>query len=443
MEDIYSILDQSHSKSLAAYQSTHEVVAQEVVNTVDMPYPLYIREAKGSRVIDVDGNEYIDLTMGFGPHILGHAPDVVVSAVKEAIERGSQYGISNPHQDPLARLMVDAIPCAEKMVFCNTGSEAVLYAIRAARAYTGKTKVALFEGGYHGDHDGVLVDIDPDSPVSDPTPLARGSGLPEETMDQIVILPYRHEAAFEIIRRHKDELAVVLLEPVQSSNPRLDCGDFLKELREVCSECGVLFLMDEVITGFRLAYGGAQEYFDVVPDLATFGKISGGGLPIGAIAGPSHVMEVFGEGKVGGGNRKVFAAGTFSGNPLTMAAGHAVVSYLKNHPEVYRYLAKQGIRLTEEINRFCMAEEFPAQMMNALSQFYLRFQKTPINSIRDVDDSLREAEDAFYLHLLKNGVVVPGAHLAFISNAHTPEDIDQVIEAMKKSFHEVRERGLL
>ena len=192
MEDIYSILDQSHSKSLATYRSTHEVVAQEVVNTVEMPYPLYIREAKGSRVIDVDGNEYIDLTMGFGPHILGHASDVVVSAVKEAIERGSQYGLSNPYQAPLARLMVDAIPCADKVVFCNTGSEAVLYAIRAVRACTGKTKVALLEGGYHGDHDGVLVHIDPDSPVNDPTSLARGSGLPKETMDQIITLPYRH-----------------------------------------------------------------------------------------------------------------------------------------------------------------------------------------------------------------------------------------------------------
>ena len=443
MEDIRSILDRSHPKSLAAFKSSHEVVAQEVVNTVEMPYPLYIREAKGSRVIDVDGNEYIDLTMGYGPNILGHAPDIIVNAVKSTAERGLQYGLFNPYQERLGRLMVDAIPCADKVVFCNTGTEATMTAIRAARAYTGKTKVAVFEGSFHGDQDYVLVEFDPDSPVNHPTPLARGSGLPKETLDQIVILPYRNEAAFDLIRGQKDDLAVVLLEPVQSSNPRLDCGDFLRHLREVCRECGVLFLMDEVITGFRLAYGGAQDYFDVVPDIATYGKIPGGGLPLGAIAGPSDVMDVFGEGMGSSEKPRIFGGGTFSGNPMTMTTGHTMVSYLKDHPEVYSYLAEQGIRLADEINRFCMTEEFPVQMMNALSVFYLRFQRTPINSIRDVDDSLREAEETFYLHLLNNGVVVPGIHLAMISYAHTPEDIDQIIDAMKRSLREVRKSGLL
>lgn len=443
MEDIRSILDRSHPKSLAAFKSSHEVVAQEVVNTVEMPYPLYIREAKGSRVIDVDGNEYIDLTMGYGPNILGHAPDIIVNAVKKTAERGLQYGLFNPYQERLGRLMVDAIPCADKVVFCNTGTEATMTAIRAARAYTGKTKVAVFEGSFHGDQDYVLVEFDPDSPVNHPTPLARGSGLPKETLDQIVILPYRNEAAFDLIRGQKDDLAVVLLEPVQSSNPRLDCGDFLRRLREVCRECGVLFLMDEVITGFRLAYGGAQDYFDVVPDIATYGKIPGGGLPLGAIAGPSDVMDVFGEGMGSSEKPRIFGGGTFSGNPMTMTTGHTMVSYLKDHPEVYSYLAEQGTRLADEINQFCMTEEFPVQMMNALSVFYLRFQRTPINSIRDVDDSLREAEETFYLHLLNNGVVVPGIHLAMISYAHTPEDIDQIIDAMKRSLREVRKSGLL
>ena len=243
--------------------------------------------------------------------------------------------------------------------------------------------------------------------------------------------------------------AVVLIEPVQSSNPHLD-GDFLRGVREVCRESGVLFLMDEVITGFRLAYGGAQEFFDISPDLATYGKILGGGTAVAGITGRADIMDQFTRQlevymhRETPGLANTFAAGSFNGNPLNMAAGYAAVSHLKDHPEIYKYLAEQGTRLASEVNRFCTTEEIPAQMLSALSMFHLRIQPGgPIRNSWDFDDSMKETNDSFYMHLLNHGVVVPGSHLAFISAAHTPEDIDYVIDAFKQSFLEVRAEGLL
>ena len=444
MIDARAQLEERTSTSREVYERSQEVLAQEVVSTVVMPYPLYIESARGSRVTDVDGNDYIDLTMGYGPHVLGHAPDPIIDAVKESVDGGLHWALRNPYQEQLARLLVEAAPCAEKAVFCNSGTEATMYAIRAARAYTGKSKIAMFDGSYHGAHDYVLVEADKDSPRDRPVSKPRGAGIPGETQSTVVMLPYRDRTAFDIIRENKDDLAVVMIEPAQSSNPRVDCGDFLQELREVCRESGVLFLMDEVITGFRLAYGGGQEFFDVTPDLATYGKALGGGMHIGAIAGSDEIMRVFsapGEGEKD--HPRVFAGGTFNGHPMTMIAGNAAVSHLRDHPEIYRYLAEQGNRLADEINQFCVAEEYPAQMLNALSMFHFRFQRSPIEGVRDLDDSHKEAEETFYLHLLNNGVLVPGIHLGFISAAHTPEDVDTVIGAFKESLSEVREQGLL
>ena len=448
MVDIRAQLEEQTPRSREVYERSHRVLAMEVANTLVMPYPIYIREAKGSRVIDVDGNEYIDLTMGYGPHILGHAPDVVVNAVKDAAERGLQWALHNPYQEPLAGLVVDAVPCADKVIFCNSGTEATMYAIRGARVYTGKKKIGVFDGSYHGAHDYVLVNADKDSPRDAPSLSPRGGGIPEETLENVMMLPYRSEAAFDIIERHKDELAVVLLEPIQSSNPRLDQGDFLKRLSEVCRENGVLFLMDEVITGFRTAYGGAQEFFEVTPDLATFGKILGGGMPMGAVAGSAEVMSVFSrEAGEESGPPQAFSAGTFSGNPISMVAGHAAISYLRDHPEIYPYLADQSTRMADEINRFITAEEIPAQLMSGLSQFHLRIQRGgPIQSSRDIDESdpaLKDADNQFFMHLLNHGVVVPGTHQFHISTAHTQEDIDYVIDAFKQSFLEIRAKGLL
>lgn len=450
MVDVKEELLKRTVKSKEIFERSAEVLAAEVVSTVAMPQPIYVAEAKGSKIIDVDGNKYIDLTMGFGPHVMGHAPDFVIDAVREALPYGFQVGIHNPRQEPLARLMADAAPGMEQVVFFNSGTEATLFGIRAARAYTGKPKIGTFDGSYHGVHDVVLATVNKKSPREAPVPFARGSGIPEETTNQIIMLPYRQEAAFDLIRQHKDELAVVLLEPVQSSNPRLDTKAWMQQLREVCRECGVLFLMDEVITGFRLTYGGGQQFFEVQPDLATYGKIMGGGMPVGALTGPREIMRVFmadREAQRRAGFdviRPIFSGGTFSGNPMTMVAGEAIVRYLKTHQaEVYPYLEREGNRLASEVNQFCQTEGIPAQLMNAESMFHLHFTKKPIESSRDVDESFGKVENEFYIHLLYHGVIIPGIHLAFVSTAHTKEDVDKVIEAFKQSFMDIRERGLL
>ena len=315
-----------------------------------------------------------------------------------------------------------------------------MFAFRAARAFTGKRVVALFDGSYHGIHDYALVRADLKSERSNPSSITLGAGIPEEvSRDLMLMLPYRDKNAYELIRKYKDDLALVVIEPVQSSNPRLDNQDFLNGLRDVCTECEVLLMFDEVITGFRIEYGGCQEYYNINPDLITYGKAVGGGLPIGVVAGSKRVMNTFSGAED---TPAIFAGGTFSGNPLTMAAGFGALEYLKeNKDEIYPYLHSQGNRIAKEINKFCRSSNIPVQMMNAGSMLHLIFGGETIDSSRDIDHSQYKLEKEFYLHLLGHNVIVPGIHLAFISFAHKPEVIDEVIEAFKRTFEDLREDG--
>ncbi|MBT4489419.1 MAG: aspartate aminotransferase family protein [Rhodospirillaceae bacterium] len=430
-------------KSAAQNQRGAEVLAMEVVATVDMPHPIYIEQASGARMTDIDGNSYIDLSMGFGPHVLGHRPAVIEEALAAQIKQGWHFGIHNPLQEPLARLIQDAGGKTERTIFCNSGTEATMYGMRAARAFTGKNKIALFDGSYHGTHDYALTKAEPASDRSRPTAKTMGQGVPTLIKDDtMLVLPYRDATAFDLIREHKDDLALVMIEPVQSSNPRLDSNEFLHELARVCQQNDVLFLLDEVITGFRIAYGGCQEYYDLDADLVTYGKSIGGGLPIGALSGRADIMAQFSGQR--GRDDGVFSGGTFSGNPLTMAAGTAAINHLKEHAsDIYPYLMEQGNRFADAINTFCREHQIPAQVLNAGSMFHMRFQGGEIDSSRDLTTDNGAAEREFYLHLLGHGVIVPGIHLAFFSAAHTPEDVDTVIEAFKQSFLDVRADGLI
>ena len=453
MIDIKQHLIDRTPKSRELQQRSAEVLAAEIVQTVEMPHPFYVAEAKGSRITDVDGNEYIDLTMGYGPLVLGHAPDEVVAAVQAQAARGLHVGLHNPHQERLARLITEAAPANEEVIFANSGTEATMYAVRAARAYSGKWKIGLFDGNYHGVHDAVLARAETDSPRERPTVAAKGAGVPQQTLDGVVMLPYRSDAAFELIREHRDELALILIEPVQSSNPRMDHVEWMRELREVCRDAGVLFVLDEVITGFRLAYGGGQERFGLEPDLTTYGKAIGGGMPVGAVAGPREMMAFLGRGgyprgvdgdEEGAQRVRISAGTTFAGNPMTMVAGEAQVGYLSEHrAEVYPHLDEQSERFADEVNAFLRVEEIPARIMHASSMFHLRFGEGAVESSRDLDDSFHAVEREFYQHLLYHGVIVPGIHLFFLSAAHSAEDVDTVSDAFKQSFTEIKERGLV
>ncbi|MDG2049842.1 MAG: aminotransferase class III-fold pyridoxal phosphate-dependent enzyme [Myxococcota bacterium] len=346
----------------------------------------------------------------------------------------------NTRQSELAELICEAGACAENVTFANSGTEATMYAARLARAHTGKDKVGLFDGSYHGVHDYALTKADPESSRSEPRAASLGNGVPKMIPDEtMLMLPYRDPHAFDLIHRHRDELAVVQIEPVQSSNPRLDSGEFLGELIEVCRKNGVLVLFDEVITGFRIEYGGCQEYYGLTPDLVTYGKAIGGGLPVGAVAGRAEIMNGF-TGKEGA--PFIFCGGTFSGNPLTMAAGTAAVTTMRDQKEtLYPYLHEQGSRFRETVNEYCRREKIPAQVMSAGSLLHLIFQSGAIEGQRDIGDDYRSAEARFYLHLMNHGVIIPGIHVAFFSAAHTPAEVDQVIEGFKASFEALREDG--
>ncbi len=432
-------LERRTRRSQAIAGERAEILNSGLAANLEMPHPIFIERGDGAYVFDADGNRYLDTSVGFGLHMLGHRHPEIEAAIKARTELGWMFGIHTTVQMKLASLLHEASPCAERVVFCNTGSEATMYAIRAARGFSGRERIALFDGCYHGAHDYGMWVTDPASPPERPGKLPMGHGIPRALADLVTLLPYRHPAAFDLIRAQASELALVMVEGVQSSNPQPAAGEFLQELAAVCRECGVLFAIDEVITGFRLAYGGAQARFGVTPDLATYGKVLGGGLPVGAIAGRADVMNVF----TGlGAERGIFSGGTFSGNPLTMEAGAAAVTHLRDNPDIYRRLDAAGSRLAESVNGFCQAQQIPAQMKQVGSMFHLFFQRRPIDSMRDVEADHGAAEKAFYLHALNRGVLVPGTQRAFLSAAHGEAEIDTLISVFQDSLRDVQAEGL-
>ena len=421
-----------------------KAVAQEVVQTVSLPHPIYIDSADGGTVTDVDGNTYIDTTMGFGPIVLGHNHPVVKEAVQKQIEKGWLFGLPSEHQFQLGELLEQASPCTDEMIWANTGTEATMYAMRAARAYTGKPMIGVFDGAYHGAHDYALLFATYEQDTnSKPNGMYASAGISDVIKDSTLrILPYRNAAAFDLIRENKDDLAAIILEGSQNSNPRLDNKEFLQGLRDVCDECGVLLIFDEVVTGFRVDFGGIQGYYGITPDLATYGKAIGAGMPVGAVGGKAEIMKVF-SGR--GGDKQIFHGGTFNANPQTMAAGTAALTYMRDNKDtLYPSLMSKGNRLASEVNSFCSENDIAAQILNAGSKFYVRFQGGEINSSFDiVGQENTWAEREFYLHLMGYGVIIPGVHLAFLCDAHTDDDVTHIIESMKQSFLDVREDGLI
>ncbi len=432
------LLDKTRRSQQIA-EDRSELLNSGLAANLEMPHPVFIERGEGPYVFDADGNRYIDTSVGFGLHMLGHVHPEIQAAITARTDLGWMFGIHSTTQTQLASLIREASPCADRVVFCNTGSEATMYAFRAARGFSGREKIALFDGFYHGAHDYGMWATNPNSPVDAPEAVPMGHGIPRALHDLTLLLPYRHAAAFDLIRRHKDELALVFVEGVQSSNPQAEAGEFLRELAEVCRDCGVLFGIDEVITGFRVAYGGAQARFDVTPDIATYGKVMGGGLPAGAVAGRADLMNVF-TGLAA--ERGVFSGGTFSGNPLTMVAGTAALEHLQAHPDIYDRLEAAGNRLRTAVNDFCRDADIPAQMKNVASMFHMFFQAGAINSMRDVRNDYADAQKAFYLHCLNAGVLVPGTQRAFLSAAHEDEQVDRLIEVFCDSLAAVHAEGL-
>ncbi len=333
------------------------------------PYPVYVARGKGAYIWDIDGNRYIDCAMSFGVHVLGHGPEMVLKALHEQCELGMSYGMPHTREVEFTKRLIECVPCAEQVMVCNTGTESTLLAWRLMRAAGRKPKIAKFEGCYHGWHDyaqwNVFVDPKTMGPADCPNMAAGSAGIPDGAKNTMLVLPL-NESAFRMIEEHAFELAGVAIEPVIGGGMLTVDRTFLQKLREVTQKSGVLLHFDEVITGFRLALGGCQELTGVLPDVATYGKIIGGGLPIGAVACSREMVAVARKTDDG-----FSAAGTFSGNPLTLSTGAAMMQYLQENREIYDDMMVKGEYLRNGFNEWCAAKGYPFCMTGIGSMFQM------------------------------------------------------------------------
>ena len=432
-------------KSLSIWQQNRTVMPGGVGSLFRLadPFPMVVKRARGARIWDADDNEYLDCMLGFSVMILGNAPDEVEAAIREALPRGTHYGQCHEHEYAFAKLFCDMVPGVQKVTFCNSGTEATMYALRLARATTGRPLVAKFEGGYHGTHDFLAVSFgrprrspDRSGPVEDPTTVPESPGLAEGAWKDTIVLPYNHPAAFDKILRHASQLAGVIIEPVLGAGGTIPADRaFLSELRRITREIGAFLIFDEVITGFRLAPGGAQELYGIIPDVSTYGKVAGGGLPFGAVGGIAEAMRLM-EYDVDL-ERSILVAGTFNGNPLTIAAGTAVLRRLSEEPQLYARINAMGDRFRTEINRFSQEGNYPAIATGVGSMFAMHTVRGPVNSVRDLREGNRAASAGLGLLYRKNGLHISPSH-GFMSAAHTEEDVTRLIGIYRTAMEELR-----
>jgi glutamate-1-semialdehyde 2,1-aminomutase len=391
--------------------------------------PPFIIRGKDSHVWDADGNEYVDYIGSWGPLILGHAAPVVIEAMGAAMRNGTSFGASTPAEADLAELVISAFPHMQKVRFVSSGTEATMSAIRLARAFTKRKFIVKFEGCYHGHADALLVKAG--SGVAT-LGIPGSAGVPEEFTQFTLALPYNDtDALEEAFKKYKGQIACVIVEPVVGN---MGCvppaRGYLEAVRAVTSNDGALLIFDEVMTGFRLAFGGAQELYTIQPDLTTMGKIIGGGLPVGAYGGSSVIMDLVAP--LG----PMYQAGTLSGNPLAMAAGYAQLRYLKEHKELYAKLDKLSGELAAGVAAAAKSAGVPMTHNRVGSMFTWFFQAGPVTDWDSASKSDTQAFGRFFRNMLDSGVYLPPSQYeaAFLSAAHTEEDIKKTIAAAKQAF---------
>lgn len=389
----------------------------------------------GSRVVDVDGREYIDYVLGSGPLILGHAHPAVVEAVSRQAALGSTFYTLTPAAIELAEEIVRAVPCAEVVKFVSTGSEATFHALRIARAYTGRTKVLKFEGGFHGWHDYALMSAFPAEPSDYPRPRPDSAGIPQPVAETVLVSRWNDlDLTRAIIEQHAEDLAAVICEPLQRALP--PAPGFLSGLRELTQRHGILLVFDEVVTGFRLAYGGAQERYGVVPDLATFGKALSGGYPLAAIAGRREVMAVTDFARRGRGEPFAYLSGTLNGHPAAAAAGLATLSVLRQ-PGVYDHLYRITERLKAGLRELASARGIPLQVIGDGPVFQVVFAEEEPRDYAGMLRADRERAMEFGLACLERGLFVNPGEKFYVSLAHTDEDVDRTLEVFAAALDAV------
>lgn len=400
----------------------------------EMIYPTIASHSQGAHIYDIDGNKYIDLTMGFGVALFGHAVPFVQKALSKASKQGWLIGPYSEKAEQVARLIAE-LTGVERVAFYNSGTEAVMVALRLARAATGRTKIAIFSGAFHGTFDGLQAHMDFTGGEGHSVPLA--PGISPNMVKDVLVLNYGTPQALETIRAHAHELAAVIVEPVQSRRPDLQPREFLKQLRQLTTEIGTVLVFDEIITGFRIHPGGAQTYFDIQADLVTYGKVLGGGMPIGVVAGKTAIMDSIDGGVWNYGDasypprdtRRTIVGGTFCEHPLAMAAAEAVLEHLKKQgPALQQRLNERTASFAERLNSFFQHEQVPIRIAQFGSLFRFLFQGD---------------FDLLYYYLLDKGVYTWEGRTCFLSTAHTDQDLEYIIQAVKDSIREMREGGFL
>jgi glutamate-1-semialdehyde 2,1-aminomutase len=394
--------------------------------------PLFIKKGKGAHIWDVDNNEFIDYCCSWGPLILGHADDIVLNAVNETMQNGTSFGAPTELENKLAELILNNNPFIEKLRFVSSGTEAVMSAIRLARGFTKRNKILKFEGCYHGHVDSLLVKAGSGLITFGNSSSA---GVPDSFVNETITVPlHNKEAVIEAFRTFKNEIACVIIEPVPANNGLLIQGkEFLEFLREICTENKTLLLFDEVISGFRISFSGAAGFYDIKPDIITYGKIIGGGFPVGAYGASKQIMScVSPEGSV-------YQAGTLSGNPVAMSAGIAQLTQCLQ-PNFYADLEAKTKYL---VNGIMENNPFPLfKLVSIGSIFWIAFtQKNSINNAEEIDAESMHYFKTLYHELLKQGVYMgpSGYEVGFVSKAHTYQDLDKTILAFKKALSLLKE----
>ncbi len=392
------------------------------------PYPFFAKEAKGCRITDVEGNTYIDHCLGYGPMILGHANEEVVNAIKSQAELGTVYGVPGELEIELADEIIKRVPCADMVRFVNSGGEATMSAIRLARGYTGRDKIVKFEGAYHGAHDYVLV-----KSGSGAAAKPDSAGIPEETTSNTLTIPFNdEEALIQLLEDEGENIACIIMEVVMGNVGCIKPNKgYLDLIRKLTIDYGIVLIFDEVITGFRLTTGGAQEFYGITPDLATFAKIMGGGLPLAAIAGKREIMELFAP------SGPVYQAGTFNGNPLSLAAGLATLRQLDD--DFYTQLNNNGNYLRAKLQNILEDLSLDYQVAGIGSMFQIYFNDKPVTNYAEAKSSDDKKFLEYFKAMLGNGVFIPPSQFecCFISGAHSEEDLNKTIYNIEKSLREI------
>jgi glutamate-1-semialdehyde 2,1-aminomutase len=388
---------------------------------------IVIRDGKGAHVWDESGNQYVDFLLGSGPMFLGHAHPDVTAAVAGQLARGTTFFANNGAAIRLAAEIVSAVPCAEQVRFLSSGTEATQYAMRIVRAFRGRSKILKFEGGFHGMGDWALMSVAPKRPGNFPLASPDSAGIPEVLRGEMLIAPFNDiDATTALIEEYRDDLAGVIMEPFQRLiEPK---PGFLEAVRAVTAKHGIPLVFDEIVTGFRFAYGGAQEHYGVVPDLCALGKILGGGFPLAAVAGREEIMRHFDRGKVA---EEHFAqqTGTLSGNPVAAEAGLATLEVLKR-PGVYDQVYATGRALMEGLQRAFEDARITAQVTGHPTCFEAFFTDTPVTDYRSMQKADPVRQKLFHALLLERGVLKAESKF-YVSTAHATADVDHAIAAFR------------